>query len=721
MRPIAFRVLAAIVCGLLSAAWGDSIAIDGKWYTGISLRESSSRYYFTLPDGQAVSVSKDRLGPDDVVRGDAPPKIASPGAPKSGAPPEAPVTPETPSPPPAPAPAFAPPDTQTTTAPPTVPAPAAAPAAVPISPQPAVPEPAPMPVASPTPEPPQAPAPVSVPAPAPEAAPPVEASVPAPVPEPPVTLEPVVAPVQESTPEPVSSAPAELEPESVVRAEIQPLVLPQPDTFFAGAARSFLSGDLGDSEVNALILKSGNTTLCLISVDCGAVTKSWCEETKARLAEANIAVSPDAVLIAATGGAGVCMGEAPAALGVSARDQAARNGVIEAVVQAVLKAEQSLRRAAILFGETDASEVLTGRLGDDALVDGTLSGIAVQTSEKEALAFVVNLALFAPLAEESADGASDGVLRPLRNTLRERAGAQVPVLFFNGAAGDTSMAEGVTCPPVADKLAPCLDRNQPETRIALAYATRTISAPPSLAGDCVPEKTVMQEFRIGENVLLTIPAVPAAEIGLLLRVKAMSQRLDHVFVIANANDYLGYLPSVSDYFAASEESQASLFGPLTALWCAENCLPASGESDVIWKEVPDLAPYAKVFSEARERGALEAAQIRTLWSDASSVVPQLAGLVEESRGAAAAESRGEKRKPGIGTKEILSALRMEFADFSAEERVRLMGIAEGAGLPFDAVMFLQLLADKDRQPQRFSEAVQGLKLPGKQAPDLKLL
>jgi hypothetical protein len=54
-----------LFCGLQAVA--DTIVIDGKEYTGVYLRESSSRYYVQVPEtGAVLSVCKEEVAPDQV-------------------------------------------------------------------------------------------------------------------------------------------------------------------------------------------------------------------------------------------------------------------------------------------------------------------------------------------------------------------------------------------------------------------------------------------------------------------------------------------------------------------------------------------------------------------------------------------------------------------------------------------------------------------------------
>ena len=156
----AWVVCFALVC---QGALADAIRVNGQVYTGVKISQSGSRYYFRTADGAPVSVSKDKVGPNDIALG------------SNTLPDDAPLVEAAPEPMPEP------------------------------EPEPA-PAPEPMPEPTPEPEPEPAPAPMPEPEPAP-----VPEPEPAPVPEP----EPAPVPKPEPTPEPkaVSEPMPEPEPE----------------------------------------------------------------------------------------------------------------------------------------------------------------------------------------------------------------------------------------------------------------------------------------------------------------------------------------------------------------------------------------------------------------------------------------------------------------------------------------------------------------------------
>ncbi len=65
--PLKWAILCLLLVAVLcSAAWSDTITIGSTTYTDVKIHESDTRYYVTLPDGKAMSVSKADVKPEDV-------------------------------------------------------------------------------------------------------------------------------------------------------------------------------------------------------------------------------------------------------------------------------------------------------------------------------------------------------------------------------------------------------------------------------------------------------------------------------------------------------------------------------------------------------------------------------------------------------------------------------------------------------------------------------
>lgn len=749
MRNLGFvlTLYAWVLVPLIGQA--DSIIIDGKRYTGITLKESSSRYYFTTSDGQAVSVGKDQLGPNDVMKGDGLLPEPEPVQVLEAEPAPAPEPLPVPAPEPVPEPT---PEPKPIPAPQPEPAPEPAPAPVPVpAPEPvpapqAEPAPAPEPAPEPTPEPEPIPTPAPVPEPAtmpqPEAQP---APAPAPVaaPEPKAAPESATRPAPETEPaldqEPAPPPPEEAAP--VVEAEeepavepLTPLVLPGRAPLRAGAAMAALDAPGEPLEVNAVVLESGGARVVFVSVDIAAVDRAFVERVAERLKEKGSSITLDSLIVACTGRyttvqRGLLEGPLNEAL-FGSLDNERRDRTANEIADAVRKAEAGMKPARIAMAEADAAELLTSRLGDTATVDGTLGAVRIERGDGDVVAYLVNFALHPPVSFGMPPQPGRGVPGSLAKALRDDAGRETPVLFVNAAAGDItvnlSAGEEQVGRLIAERALNALEGARADGDVALAYTLRVVRTPPTLLVGLIPEEALVHEVWLDQNVFVTVPGAAAGQIGLLLRVKAMSQGMEHVFVMSGASDYLGYLPTSTEFFAATPETEMAAFGPLVAVWCAEQVLPVDGAATPSWRELPELAQYESVFSSAVESGAAGRAKIRAKWARSAQGLEVLGTMartfapVPEQFEAIMAKL-GEAEAATIARKLAAVFVRTEFTDFSAEDRVRLMGMAQGAGLPFDAVLLLQFLSNREDMPEQAAGIFELIEAQGYDLSGLRLL
>ncbi len=658
--------VAVLACLAISAlARADSIVVDGVRYTGVTLKESETRYYFVALDGRAVSVSKDRLGPNDVVLGDGPLPETEPQTPHV----------ETPVAEPAPAAPVVPPAPE----PESVPAPAA-------------------PVVPPAPE------PESVPVPAPPVVPPEPESVPV-----------------SAAPEPVPAAPPEVTRPAAPLLE--PVVLAPHAPLSAGAAHGPFGEPSHGLEADALVLRAGAATVAFVSVDAAVVSAALRERVLAGLEEASSSVGPEGLVLCATGRytpaqQGLAGGVMEAALFGKYDEE--RCGVAAAsTADVLLRAERGLQDARIVFGETELPELHASRLGPDASLDSTLSVARVDTAEGAPIAYVFNYALYPPVSLGAAPQPGRGAPGALALALRA-AQADAAVLFQNGAAGDVTpdFGQGEELPGqlLAEAGLAALNGATPEREVSLTAVARTLPTPPTLLGPLVSAEALLQEVYINGAVFVAIPAAPSAQSALLLRVKAMAQGFDRAFVLSQANGNLGFLPATREYFAATPETRLAHFGPLMGKWLGEHCLVSDDDVE-LWRDIPELSRFEASFLAAVERGVLEQAAIRDRWEQAA---PGLTALANLARSLAPIPEEYKSLLAGISAEDaaILSKkvaatfVRMEFADFSEEDRVRLMGVAEGAGLPFDAILLLQFLSDKSKMTEQVRAIVQMMEEQG---------
>jgi hypothetical protein len=83
----------------------------------------------------------------------------------------------------------------------------------------------------------------------------------------------------------------------------------------------------------------------------------------------------------------------------------------------------------------------------------------------------------------------------------------------------------------------------------------------------VSKRVPFQVVRAGDAELVAVPAEPIAAVGAELRARAPSGRKR--FVVAHANDWLGYVVDAPTYARGGYESCLCLFGPETGQWLVD--------------------------------------------------------------------------------------------------------------------------------------------------------
>jgi neutral ceramidase len=90
----------------------------------------------------------------------------------------------------------------------------------------------------------------------------------------------------------------------------------------------------------------------------------------------------------------------------------------------------------------------------------------------------------------------------------------------------------------------------------------------STLADFVSKRVPFQAIRAGNAELATVPAEPGAAVGVELRKRIARERIP--FVVAHANDWLGYVVDLETYERGGYEACLDLLGPESAHWIVEN-------------------------------------------------------------------------------------------------------------------------------------------------------
>jgi len=103
--------------------------------------------------------------------------------------------------------------------------------------------------------------------------------------------------------------------------------------------------------------------------------------------------------------------------------------------------------------------------------------------------------------------------------------------------------------------------------------------------DClfVPDRSLLQLIRIGKALLVALPCEPSAGVGLDLKKRLRDQGFSHPWIVALANDYIGYVLEEKEYQRGGYEARMSFYGPRMASWLKEGVLELAGR---LWLSYP---------------------------------------------------------------------------------------------------------------------------------------
>jgi hypothetical protein len=510
-------------------------------------------------------------------------------------------------------------------------------------------------------------------------------------------------------------------PVSAVVSTADAVELPPPAPVNAGAATAnLLRAGLGGLQANALVIESGGHLLGIVALDLAAIDEALIQRVLDRLVNDQSRLDRSNCIVAATGRftqaqAGILQGPLEQVFfGAYAAEAAGQ--VASAAAEALSAAEQALAPATLHIAEAQVPQVHTSSGGDGASLDSTLTVLRATHADGAPLGYLVNFPLYPAFGPDALPGEGRGAAGALQAALGAAAGAALPVVFLNGAAADTvpgfSQGEEAVGDSLAAAALDAIAGAAPLAEAPLISVSRSTSFPPTMLEGLAPREASLLEAHLGDAIFMTVPASVSAQPGVLLRVKAMHAGKEQVFVVAHAGGFAGLIPSVDGFFAGEATEQSSFYGPLAGKWLAETYLPGTLIDPPVWQNIPELAPHAGTFAEAMEMGRTNGDAIRARYEAVSEGLAKLTGLVRN-----APAMLGDKAPPELEqfmpliegledaqlqgvVKQLAAALfRSQAGDFTAEQRARLMGAAEGAGIPFDAVVLLHALADLTTLPE----------------------
>lgn len=473
----------------------------------------------------------------------------------------------------------------------------------------------------------------------------------------------------------------------------------------------------------ALYLDDGETKVVLVNTDLCMINAELHERV---LALAPPEIPKENIILTAThthSAQGAMHRHLPLRFVAGKFSQEVLDATAKNIIIAIRAAYDARKRAAIGFGTTTQTTLSRNRRVSGGPMDEQIGVIKVDDADGNPIAVVTNFTAhptFVPDADHYVISADyPGVYY---NEMERLTGEGSIALFLNGAEGNQAIGNPNNSDgwerleDVAKKLAEKaheLHKTIDCSEMKLRFSYSQPELPPTMVG-FQPKTTILQTLEIGDLAMTFVPGEPVVELGFELRRRALALGFKAQFTVGLSNDYLNYFVTRELYPGKYYETGMTYFGPGIADWFYTHFDELYGRPGATPPTPMADAPKTKDLGQGvvhvilegspraigQQRGMLFAEDIRNTCNERVlepinsgealpktapwNLVPPFMTLAPLMPGIA-----------GIGVRDRL--LQVSPGLYSEVE-----GMAEAAGLPFDAVWLLQNARDtslrKDKAP-----------------------
>ncbi|MBM3290092.1 MAG: hypothetical protein FJY92_08075, partial [Candidatus Hydrogenedentes bacterium] len=388
--------------------------------------------------------------------------------------------------------------------------------------------------------------------------------------------------------------------------------------------------------------------------------------------------------------------------------------VLDATAQKIAESMQGAlanRRRATAGSDVTTQDGLTeNRRVPGGPVDPQIGVIRVDDSDGNAIAILGNMAAH-PTTVGGADKYSVSADYPgfFYAAVEAQAGEGCVAMFLNGAEGDQRPGNpqglegwartewiGQQLAAKVMETASKITCGEPELRVRRAAP----ELPRTMASAIMPPTTDLATLEIDDLLMTFLPGEPCVAIGLELRRIALARGYKAHFTVGLANDHLLYFVPRDAYAAPSYECGMNMYGPGIDRWFYTqfDALMTRGDAKAAPAVAGDAAKQTiengtaiqvrgTAYDTGFQQGAAFAAELRRAYEDR---------VVARCRDGAWIPKSGwwtyapgfidlsplALPRLGIGARPMLASLSNETLD-------AIEGLADGAGIPFDAAWLLQ--------------------------------
>ncbi|MCP4644990.1 MAG: hypothetical protein GY851_31400 [bacterium] len=378
--------------------------------------------------------------------------------------------------------------------------------------------------------------------------------------------------------------------------------------------------------------------------------------------------------------------------------------------KAMRDAYAARKRATIGYGAFAQDDLSVNRREDDGAIDKQVGVIRVEDSDGNPIAIVGNFAAHpTSVGVDDALSVSADYCGFYYNELESLAGTECVAMFLNGAQGNQTCGnpEGKKGWARTESIGRLLAQRVMEaseavtcTAADLHVGHATPKLPLAIAGTLVPSSTILHTLEIDDLLMTFFPGEPCVEIGLHMRELALARGYANQFTVGLSDDHLLYFAPRAYYPKLYYENAMSLYGPRIEDWFYTQFTmlmtkgePVLGRQPVTPPEIEMLPGGSRIhlkgtpYAVGYQRGAAFSEAIQGVYAD-HVVNPCETGEYIPDRGmwtlAPSFMDLSVLALPNLG----ISMRPMTEGIFEPvfEE---MEGMADGAGLPFDALLLTQ--------------------------------
>lgn len=392
------------------------------------------------------------------------------------------------------------------------------------------------------------------------------------------------------------------------------------------------------------------------------------------------------------------------------------------IANSMAAAYAARRRATIGYGTTEQNDLSVNRRQDGGPIDPQIGVIRVQEADGDPIAIIANFAA-QPATVPEADHYAISADYPgyYYRALEGLYGGKCVAMFLNGAEGNQRCANPenqqgwARTESIGRLLATRVKAFANDIRCGnatLHVGSANPTLPRTLASDALPAKTVLKTLEINDLLLTFFPGEPCVEIGLEMRKRALARGYAAQFTVGLANDYLMYFVPRSTYSQNEYESDMDFYGPYIADWFYREFgklmtkgsnasqTPTSDLTSSLTTETANGATILHITGSPRRTGR----KLGVAFKNALNHEYQSRIVTAIESGPLAPRNGPWSWVPAfinplpVALPQLAVSVRPMLNGVDNEVTRDIQGIAEGAGLPFDAVWLLQCLPALMDQP-----------------------